>query len=230
MKQVVVWLVCWLLGLGLALVVFGVFLLSGGHRASVPVWEGTPFLLQTDLSPFMEESAVRRSESPPAVPELGEDLPDIQGFTLPPAFDPALPEVSLNWMDTESRVLLPDAADLPVFPAGNSASGEKGLSGSIVYGPGELDEIPYPVHRVIPPFPQAARRQGIRQGRVRLLLEVDSSGRVREIQVLEADPPGYFEGVSVDAVKRWRFTPGKVDGLDVRTRFELPIQFGDEKS
>nr|WP_303649744.1 energy transducer TonB [Desulfobotulus pelophilus] len=133
-------------------------------------------------------------------------------------------------MDTESRVLLPDAADLPVFPAGNSASGEKGLSGSIVYGPGELDEIPYPVHRVIPPFPQAARRQGIRQGRVRLLLEVDSSGRVREIQVLEADPPGYFEGVSVDAVKRWRFTPGKVDGLDVRTRFELPIQFGDEKS
>ena len=77
-------------------------------------------------------------------------------------------------------------------------------------------------------FLDAARRQGIREGRVRLLMEVDITGRVREVRVLSAEPPGYFEAASVDAARQWRFTPGRVADRDVVTRFELPIHFGGE--
>ena len=63
--------------------------------------------------------------------------------------------------------------------------------------------------RVPPLYPMGARRRGI-EGWVKVLLVVDETGHVDDIEVVAAEPPGMFEESVRRCVAGWRFQPGTV--------------------
>jgi TonB family protein len=73
-----------------------------------------------------------------------------------------------------------------------------------------------------PEYPEAARAAGT-TGEVVLKIVIGENGRVERVQVLRGDP--LFADAAVAAVKRWRYTPAKVDGESVSCYRVLRIPF-----
>lgn len=96
-----------------------------------------------------------------------------------------------------------------------------------VYGLREVDQGPQALYRSLPPYPLAARRQHL-SGRVVARLQVGADGRVQQVQILSAEPPGVFEETVRQTLLRWRFTPGRLGGEAVSVWFDQPIDFTEE--
>ncbi|MGE4551578.1 MAG: energy transducer TonB, partial [Desulfovibrionaceae bacterium] len=75
-----------------------------------------------------------------------------------------------------------------------------------------------------PDYPASARRRGL-TGVVELRFLVEPDGAVSEVEVVSARPEGIFEQAAIQAVRRWRFRPGLVQGRPVRTWMRIPITF-----
>jgi protein TonB len=54
---------------------------------------------------------------------------------------------------------------------------------------------------------------------------VDTEGRVSRLTVREALPKGIFEDAVLEAVSRWRFSPGVLHGAPVNTWVVAPFEF-----
>jgi protein TonB len=65
---------------------------------------------------------------------------------------------------------------------------------------------------VLPPqYPPRALMRGI-EGHVTVSFVVDGRGLVQDVDVVDAEPEGYFEEAARAAVQRWRFRPHRRDG------------------
>ena len=64
-----------------------------------------------------------------------------------------------------------------------------------------------------PEYPRGAYRRG-QQGWVALRLDVDPEGRTRNVQVVDAQPRGPFDGAARRTVRSWRFAPPGEPGLE----------------
>jgi protein TonB len=67
---------------------------------------------------------------------------------------------------------------------------------------------------VQPVYPKEALDKGLR-GEVRVRITVDTEGRVKQVDVMESNPPGVFDSAAIAAVQRWRFKPIKAGGQAV---------------
>ena len=81
-----------------------------------------------------------------------------------------------------------------------------------------------PLAKVAPLYPLRARRRGI-EGWVTVRFVVNEQGRVDEIDITAAEPEKIFDQSVMQCVSSWRFTPGKVAGVPVKTRVETTIRF-----
>ncbi len=84
-----------------------------------------------------------------------------------------------------------------------------------------------PLHRPDPRYPRRAARVG-REGFVTLRFTILETGAVAGIEIVDADPRGYFERAAEEAVSQWRYAPCEWNGVKVRVpgvmtrlRFEL---------
>lgn len=82
---------------------------------------------------------------------------------------------------------------------------------------------PQLIYKVEPEFSEDARKAK-HQGVVVLSIEVDASGNVRNIRVLQSLGLGLDEKAS-EAVMRWRFRPGLFDGKPVATEATVQVNF-----
>lgn len=87
----------------------------------------------------------------------------------------------------------------------------------------DLDEKPEPLYRIAPKYPFNLKRSGI-QGRVFLLFVVNEDGIVENARVTESPHPE-FSKAALDAIKVWKFHPGKKGGKSVKTRIRIPLAF-----
>lgn len=62
---------------------------------------------------------------------------------------------------------------------------------------------------VAPVYPRRAAMAGV-EGHVTLSFSVDRGGRAKDIRVVGATEPGWFEEAAIVALRAWRFDPGKV--------------------
>ncbi|MGL6290333.1 MAG: energy transducer TonB, partial [Silanimonas sp.] len=62
------------------------------------------------------------------------------------------------------------------------------------------------LQRVPPRFPEAAARRRL-EGSVEVRVSIAADGRVENVDVIRADPPGVFDREAVLAVRRWRYAP-----------------------
>ena len=62
-------------------------------------------------------------------------------------------------------------------------------------------------------YPEFARAQGL-QGSVVVGYDVAADGRVLNARIVSAMPEGVFEQAALDAVRGWRFRPGRRKGVE----------------
>ena len=98
------------------------------------------------------------------------------------------------------------------------------LPGPRYYRTKELDAPPGIMVRVEPEYPEAAARRML-SGKVRIRLLIDEAGVVEWVEVLSADPPGYFESSAQRAFGAARFSPGMKDGRAVKVQLLLEVVF-----
>jgi protein TonB len=89
---------------------------------------------------------------------------------------------------------------------------------------GGVDTPARPLSRPAPKYPRAAQRSRT-EGHVIVRLRVDERGRVVDVVVVEATPPGVFDEVAVQTAKTYRFTPARRGGKAISTTVQQRIVF-----
>lgn len=87
----------------------------------------------------------------------------------------------------------------------------------------ELDQVPRAGRRVAPLYPWALHETNI-SGSVVVEMIIDDTGRVAEAKVVESTHPE-FEVPTLEAVKKWQFTPGRKDGRAVSTKVKQKLEY-----
>lgn len=79
-------------------------------------------------------------------------------------------------------------------------------------GPSDGDYLP--LVRIQPQYPRRAAERGI-EGYVVVELTVTPQGTTQDVQVIEADPQGYFERAATRAAEKFKYKPKVVNGQPV---------------
>ncbi len=88
----------------------------------------------------------------------------------------------------------------------------------------QLDEKPRVIKKVAPRKPRKAIRLRI-SGRVLAMVLVSETGNVEDVKIIRATPKGYFEEEAIKTLMRWKFTPGKKNGVRVKTWVTIALNF-----
>ena len=190
---------------------------DGGQRKLPRLIRDPIFLDKTEIN--QEQSRTTPEPEPRLELELPEPPPEILRPPLPiPEINPEI-ELSNVKIDTriETDFELQPLQTAPVTPIPT-------LSQPDFYRVSEVDREPLSTTRMEPVYPFLARRRGI-EGSVNLRFFVTRQGRVEGVEIIKAEPPGYFEKAVRETVSGWRFHPGMVDGTQVKTLVETTIVF-----
>lgn len=76
----------------------------------------------------------------------------------------------------------------------------------------------------LPEYPEAAREDGL-QGRVRLLLTIDTQGRVEAVQWLQRSGIALLDLAARDAARTWRYEPARLGTEAVASTITVAIRF-----
>ena len=195
-------------GVGFTAVLFG--FIPFAHRIAKP--ERSLELRTTsvvDIPPPVEENT-----PPPQVEE--EKAPEAQ------------PEPEL----TEAQQQIPLNADLEVAMGSGGALAGFGEIRSLTtaeavqedtFDVAELEKRPEPTSQVAPTYPESLRKAKV-EGVVTLIFVLDETGRVEDPRVENSSRPE-FEKPALEAIRKWRFSPGQKDGQPVRTYIRVPMRF-----
>lgn len=92
------------------------------------------------------------------------------------------------------------------------------------YSARDVDVHPRALHEVVPVYPAEADRQRV-SGKLRLQLKLQADGRVSDIEVLSATPPGVFEESALQAFREARFSPAQKKGRPVRALVQIEVVY-----
>lgn len=155
-------------------------------------------------------------EEPPPPPEPEQEEPPPELDSPPPPISLEALEMSLN--PGTGGSLAGDFA-LPGFDVN-----QKELGGLEIFDIGDVDEKPQVQKQTQPRYPAAARRSG-KEGFVVAEFIIDASGATTDIQIKQSSDP-VFNQPTIEAISKWRFSPGKKGDrvVKTRTRVKLPYQ------
>lgn len=166
-------------------------------------------------APPPAEPLPREHEPVPSSPTPARQLarPD-------PAFTPA---VAPSRIEPLSSAPLTGDLALPALGAGPSIDAP--LPGLAPQAAEPAVDVPArPLVRPAPTYPGEARLRRI-EGRVALVLRVDERGRVSDVHVKHAEPPGVFDEVARATAMRYRFEPARRGGRAIATTVEQDLVF-----
>ena len=197
---------------------------GSGEHSSVPVTKGTPPRMSAQqLAPAT--IVVRR-----AIPFL-----PVQPTVVEPP-DVKLPQSDHTGDLISSNVVIPSNGSGVGGGAGSGSSTGLGGGTGLGYGPGSGIgagggvftigrgiTAPRPIYDPEPEYSDEARRVK-HQGVVILSVIVDQEGRPREIRLARSLGMGLDEK-AIEAVKKWKFSPGMKDGLPVAVQVSVEVSF-----
>ena len=176
-------------------------------------------------APIVSRANAQRSLMPPhtspspTVPQVA--LPVIHIPTVTPT---ALPQVELRGPQLPDPVIIGGTHRGGSVSTGPGGPGELG-SGGIV-SENMVDQVPRMIGSAAPPrYPVALRESGV-SGRVVIRFVVDTLGRAElgDVVIVEATHALFADAVK-NALERYHFSPGAVEGRKVRTMVQLPFTF-----
>lgn len=154
-------------------------------------------------------------EEPPPPPEPEQEEPPPELDTPPPPVSLEALEMSLNPGTGSS---LAGDFTLPGFSVN-----QKELGGLDIFDIGDVDEKPQAQKQAQPSYPSAARRSG-KEGFVVAEFIIDATGATTDIKIQQSSDP-IFNEPTIEAIRRWRFTPGKKGNQVVKTRTRVKVPF-----
>ncbi|MES9995488.1 TonB family protein [Desulfovibrio aminophilus] len=226
----------WGFGLSAALLALGLHALALALLLTMPSGLDEPGdvpFYEMDLTAFGRNTYGGDGGSPattpdPAMPPVSGKPAEAASRTAKPlqpkSAPPSVPEKSPLPSKNSESASAPSTAPGTSRPAEGRIQGHGAGNGQDTYGPGQVERPPRLLRKIDPIYPQAARRQGI-SGKMVVKFLVGPDGRVRDIEVVEAEPSGYFEQAAVDAVSRWEFSPGMLRGRAVAVWMLVPLSF-----
>jgi protein TonB len=158
-------------------------------------------------------------------------IPETEAIRIPrvrpPIPKPRRSEVSP--VVIEPTVVRPENDPEDLTPQG-WGEGELGVPpgpGTEIVHVGGSDRGPVPQIRIEPDYPTPARDRGI-EGWVTFRFTITREGRVKDIEIVDSQPPRIWDSATVRAVSNWRYQPALKDGVPVEQegvratyRFEL---------
>ncbi|MDZ4870553.1 MAG: TonB family protein [Alphaproteobacteria bacterium] len=157
---------------------------------------------------------------PPPVPTF--DPPTIQTVRInpvPPTVDPD--PIKLKPPITQ-RIPKPSPVPPTVEPSPITPTASGPAQGPIALDVrGEVGE--QPVAQSLPAYPRSAQERGV-EGRVVMSITIMPDGTVRDVQVVEARPRGYFEAAAVRAVQTWRYRPSNMVRRNVIVHMDFELK------
>lgn len=82
-----------------------------------------------------------------------------------------------------------------------------------------------PIVRMQPKYPIDAARNGV-EGWVKLVFSIDSSGQVKDVEVIDSQPKRTFDRAAKQALKKWKYKPKVIDGKAViRQGLQVVLDF-----
>jgi len=111
-------------------------------------------------------------------------------------------------------------SDIAVVTSDRVAPENSGAGpGHHYYNAHELDRYPLPAV----PLDLSAAKSALTTGLVRLWLRIDHIGRVVDLAVVHAEPPGVFDAAARQHLLQTRFAPASKDGRPVNSRILLEL-------
>ncbi|MBU2640865.1 MAG: TonB family protein [Gammaproteobacteria bacterium] len=92
------------------------------------------------------------------------------------------------------------------------------------YSAREVDVHPRALGQVVPDYPADADRRRV-SGKLLLQLKLQADGRVSDLAVLSASPPGVFDESALQAFRTARFTPAQKNGRPVRALVQIEVVY-----
>ncbi len=210
---------------------------GGGTRRPDP----PPPALRKGVSTLRSPLPVRRPppvDPPPVV--RASDPPPVKPEPLPPIVAPVVPVPA----DPRERAGVP--ADVPPAPetrgsgeGGGTGTGQGtgvgegtgpgvgagtgGGTGGGPYRPGSGITPPTLLREVKPDYTEEARRRSV-EGDVVLEIVVRRDGSVGDVKILQGLGSG-LDARAVDAVRQWRFSPARRQGVPVDVIVEVAVEF-----
>lgn len=75
-----------------------------------------------------------------------------------------------------------------------------------------------------PDYPGAEQRAEI-EGKATVRVLIGADGRVKTVELVSADRPGFFKATEQQALRRWRFKPATRDGVAVESWKQMTVHF-----
>lgn len=172
----------------------------------------------------LELRKVSAADLPPPVEDTPPPPPPVEEQKPPEA--PAEPQL------TESQPQIPLSADLDVALGSGGALVGFGEVHSLTaaaavkeetFDVSDLEKRPEATSQVAPAYPAELRKARV-EGSVTLVFVLSEEGHVQDPRVEHSSRPE-FEKPALDAIRKWRFSPGMKDGKAVRTYIRLPMRF-----
>ncbi len=154
--------------------------------------------------PEMQKEQEPEAEDKP--PELSETAPPLSLSQLELALNPTLSE---GWMTGDFAVKL------------NTVVSDT-QSIDALFSIDELDQTPRVIYQPAPSMTKEMRKKT--PATVYIVFIVDPQGKVANPIVQKSSDP-IFDQPALNAVKQWKFEPGKRNGQPVRFRMRVPITF-----
>jgi periplasmic protein TonB len=195
-------------------------------------------LLATDTLPDLADTVgVFRPDAPPPLDPPAPRATRTQAAT---------PDVRQNTTPFEAPDQIIDEVARPPVPdysVGVGASTVEGLPDGVIGGTGDrvpqpptpptppapqrpvrlsAYEMPRKVHDVAPRYPELAQRAGV-EGVVIIEAVIAVDGTVRDARVLRS--VALLDHAALDAVKRWRYAPTRLNGVAVPVIVTVTVQF-----
>ena len=182
----------------------------------------TPYtdMMRIDPMPPETEEVTLEPIAPPEEPV--EEKPPDQMQEIVPVPD---------WVEIEEKL-----AEMPITQVAQvAAAGSPGGTGraatdnpattapEVAPGPA-YDERPRVLKKVDPEYPLLAKMTGV-EGIVVLLILIDASGNVEEIEVVKSLGNTGCDEAAVKAIKQWRFAPAMRQGRPIAARVTMPVLF-----
>lgn len=163
-----------------------------------------------------DTSVVKKENRKPPKPEKKEVKPlrDLAKLT------PMQKKIHLPF---ELNTKLPSGPQTLSMPALSLLALDSSAFGD-AFGVDEIDGPLTSLAKIPPIYPMRAKRLAI-EGEVTVKFLVNESGLVDHIEIINATPPDVFEKSVFNCVSKWRFKPGTVEGIPVKTWAETTIRF-----
>lgn len=120
-----------------------------------------------------------------------------------------------------------DEEDIPITTGFKETEDIPKLPPVKTYEDYEVEELPEPIKKVTPSYPEMARALKVK-GTVWVMVIVGEDGTVRYAEILKSPHPVFDEPV-LEAIKKWVFKPGRQLGKPVPVRVKIKIPFVLEK-